>query len=195
MDTAHSSVCWGVGFCCWPSGISGLLLLAFWHKWPSGKYARSKTLVLLQFVQSSDFFCWMTYLEHWCQYLLNNASGICLPVPEPPPPGSRSPERTWDQTGCDIIPPPLWTDKHYLPATSLVGSNYTWTSTDSIYIYIYQHIKYVDSDFTVYVTCLCCYCYPLHNISYNNDIMCQILQMSVSYPPWIDPCHTIFKLK
>ena len=47
----------------------------------------------------------------------------------------------------------------------------------------------------LYVTCLCCYCYPLHNISFNNDIMCQILQMSVSNPPWIDPCHTIFKLK
>ena len=40
-----------------------------------------------------------------------------------PPFWDRTPQETWDQTGSDIIPCPLWTEwqtriKHYLPATS-----------------------------------------------------------------------------
>ena len=35
MHTTHGRGHHGVAFCYWPSGISGLLLLAFWNKWPS----------------------------------------------------------------------------------------------------------------------------------------------------------------
>ena len=45
---------------------------------------------------------------------------------EDSPLGADPPERTWDQTGSDIIPP-RWIDKqvykHYLPATFLAGDN------------------------------------------------------------------------